>query len=80
MGMRMGRRVGMRIGTRIGMREVSGVPSKVLAQTEIVTIPTADVGVPVSVKAYYISRGIDIRRVENNLYRLSFSPLLNSYP
>jgi uncharacterized Rmd1/YagE family protein len=49
----------------------SGNANAVLAQTDIVTIPTAEIGVPVSVKAYYISRGVDIRRVEANLYGTS---------
>lgn len=51
-----------------GRRQLSAAANSVLAQTDVVTIPTADVGVPVSVKAYYISKSIDIRRVESNLY------------
>lgn len=52
-------------------RRLSDIANSVLAQTEIVTIPTAEIGVPVSVKAYYIARGVDIRRVESNLYGTS---------
>lgn len=40
-----------------------------LSPEESSASPTAPKGVPVSVKAYYLARGIDILRVYNNVYR-----------
>ena len=52
-------------------RNYSDVANSVLTQTKVITIPTAEIGVPVSVKAYYIARAIDITCVEGNLYGTS---------
>ena len=49
-------------------RYYSDIANSVVTQTKVLTIPTAEIGVPVSVKAYYIARGIDITCVEGNLY------------